>query len=194
MLTLLYADDSMACGEKIMNEELIKEQISDVAALMCGKNFAAGLKGSISVRLDGEQFFITAGNMPLRNTEPKKLIKLNKNFEIIRCMEGLSVTDDIDIHKKIYSSNQQIRAVLVAFPSSLCALEENPAEVRSKIKLFPKKVSKEEITVENCDSVMIADYGAAVFSDDIYKAYSMLEELALDADITLKKRISGSVL
>ncbi len=99
------------------DEDNIRENICRIAARACKQKLLFGTMGTISVRLNDQEFLITPPNVPLWKLKPENLTKVKAS----QFAENQNSFDDLFKYNAIYMQNPQINSIIFAYPPNLMA-------------------------------------------------------------------------
>lgn len=190
-----------------MNEQLIREQICDVCNKMWQLGWVAANDGNVSVKLDDNTFLCTPTGVSKSFITPDKLIKIDKDANIIEAEGDYRPSSEIKMHLRVYQERPDVGAVVHAHPpvSTGFALAHIPLDSYSLIEnaivigsvpITPFGVpSTNEVPeaiapyLAEHDVLLLEYHGALAVGSDIITAFYRMESLELVAKTTFYARM-----
>ncbi len=192
-----------------MNENELRKQICEICSRMWQQGWVAANDGNISVKLDENTFLATPTGISKSFMEPDKLVKINKNGEIIEAIEGYKPSSEIKMHLRCYKERPDIGAVVHAHPPTATgfALAHKALDTYSLIEcviaigavpIAPYGTpSTDEVPesiaplLPNHDVVLLENHGALTVGADLITAYYRMETLELWAKTSFVAQMLG---
>lgn len=190
-----------------MNEQLIREQICDVCNKMWQLGWVAANDGNVSVKLDDNTFLCTPTGVSKSFITPEKLIKIDKDANIIEAEGDFRPSSEIKMHLRVYQERPDVGAVVHAHPpvSTGFALAHIPLDSYSLIEnaivigsvpITPFGTpSTDEVPeaiapyLAEHDVLLLEYHGALAVGSDIITAFYRMESLELVAKTTFYARM-----
>ncbi len=192
-----------------MNENELRKQICEICRRMWQQGWVAANDGNISVKLDENTFLATPTGISKSFIEPEKLVKINKNGELIEAIEGYKPSSEIKMHLRCYKERPDIEAVVHAHPPTATgfALAHKALDTYSLIEcviaigavpIAPYGTpSTEEVPesiaplLPNHDVLLLENHGALTVGADLITAYYRMETLELWAKTSFVAQMLG---
>ncbi|MHC5268292.1 class II aldolase/adducin family protein [Enterococcus sp. LJL98] len=190
-----------------MNEQLIREQICDVCNKMWQLGWVAANDGNVSVKLDENTFLCTPTGVSKSFITPEKLIKIDKDANIIEAEGDYRPSSEIKMHLRVYKERPDVGSVVHAHPpvATGFALAHIPLDSYSLIEnaivvgsvpITPYGTpSTNEVPeaiapyLDEHDVLLLENHGALAVGSDIITAYYRMETLELVAKTTFYARM-----
>lgn len=193
----------------MVNETLLREQICDVCHKMWQLGWVAANDGNVSAKIDDNTFLATPTGISKSFITPEKLIKINKNGEIIEALDGFRPSSEIKMHLRCYEKRDDVFSVIHAHPPGATGFAvahksmdmynmiEDVAAIGS-VPLTPYGTPSTievpdaiEPFLEEHDVMLLENHGALAVGSDVITAFYRMESLELWAKITINAVILG---
>ena len=187
----------------------IKDQICDVCHKMWQLGWVAANDGNVSVLLDDGTILATPTGMSKSFITPEKLLRLDRQGNVLEAAEGLRPSSEIKMHLRCYDKRPDVRSVLHAHPPAatgfavahknmdmynmiedvavLGAVPLTPYGTPSTIEV-PDAI---EPFLDEHDVMLLENHGALSVGSDVITAFYRMESLELWAKITINAVILG---
>lgn len=192
-----------------MTEKEIKEQICDVCHKMWQLGWVAANDGNVSAKLADGTFLATPTGISKSFITPEKLVRINKNGEVLEGLAGYRPSSEIKMHLRCYTDRADVGAVVHAHPPTATgyAVANVPLDSYSMIETVvaigsvpvtpygtPSTLEVPENIapyLQEHDVVLLQNHGALAIGADIYTAYYRMETLELFAKISMNAHLLG---
>ncbi len=197
-----------------MDKEIIeiKNQICNVCQKMWQLGWVAANDGNVSARLSDGTFLATPTGISKSFITPEKLVRINKNYEIIEAESGYKPSSEIKMHLRCYEERDDVNSVLHAHPPTATgyAVANVPLDEYSMIETviaigsIPVTPYGTPSTNEVPDAiapylgehdvVLLQNHGALAVGGDVLTAFYRMETLELYAKISLNAHLLGGAV
>lgn len=192
-----------------LNDQEIREQICDICHKMWQLGWVAANDGNVSVKLSDGTFLATPTGMSKSFITPEKLVRIDKNGEIIEAISNYRPSSEIKMHLRCYQEREDIAAVLHAHPPAATgyAVANKPLDEYSMIETVialgsipvtpygtPSTYEVPEAIAPYLgehDALLLQNHGALTVGADLVTAYYRMETLELFAKISLNAHMLG---
>ena len=192
-----------------MNSQEIKELICDVCHKMWQLGWVAANDGNVSVKMDDGTFWVTPTGMSKSFITPDKLIRIDKDMNVIEGAPGLKPSSETKMHMRCYQEREDVGAVVHAHPPTATgyAVANRPLDNYSMIETviaigsIPVTPYGTPSTYEVPDAIapylqehdvlLLQNHGALTVGCDLITAYYRMETLELFAKISLNAELLG---
>ena len=192
-----------------MNSQEIKELICDVCHKMWQLGWVAANDGNVSVKMDDGTFWVTPTGMSKSFITPDKLIRIDKDMNVVEGAPGLKPSSETKMHMRCYEERPDVGAVVHAHPPTATgyAVANRPLDNYSMIETviaigsIPVTPSGTPSTYEVPDAItpylqehdvlLLQNHGALTVGCDLITAYYRMETLELYAKISLNAELLG---
>ena len=100
----------------------IKEQICDVCHKMWQLGWVAANDGNVSALLEDGTVLATPTGMSKSFITPDKLLRLDRQGNVLEAAEGLRPSSEIKMHLRCYDRREDVKAVIHAHPPGATGL------------------------------------------------------------------------
>lgn len=187
----------------------IKAQICDVCHKMWLLGWVAANDGNVSVKNGDGTFWITPSGISKSFITEDKLIRVDKNMNLLEGPEGYVPSSEIKMHMRCYEVRDDVGAVVHAHPPTATGYAvaglslDNYCMIETVITLgsvpltpyatpstceVPKAI---EPFLSEHDVLLLQNHGALSVGKDIMTAYYRMETLELFAKISLTAHMLG---
>ena len=187
----------------------IREQICDICHKMWQLGWVAANDGNVSVKLEDGTFLATPTGISKSFITPEKLVRIDKEGNILESVDGYKPSSEIKMHLKCYRDRDDIGAVVHAHPPTATgfAVANVPLDKYTMIETIvslgaipitdyctpstnevPKAI---EPFLQEHDVILLKNHGALAVGVDLITAYYKMETLELFAKISLNARLLG---
>lgn len=191
------------------NLQAVKEQICDVCHKMWQLGWVAANDGNVSVKLEDGTFLATPTGISKSFITPEKLIRINKEGEVLEAAEGFRPSSEIKMHLRCYEKRADVGSVLHAHPPGATGFAVahrsmdmynmiEDVAVLGSVPLTPYGTpSTSEVPdaiepyLEEHDVMLLENHGALAVGSDVLTAFYRMESLELWAKITINAIILG---
>ena len=192
-----------------MNSQEIKELICDVCHKMWQLGWVAANDGNVSVKMDDGTFWVTPTGMSKSFITPDKLIRIDKDMNVVEGAPGLKPSSETKMHMRCYEERPDVGAVVHAHPPTATgyAVANRPLDNYSMIETviaigsIPVTPYSTPSTYEVPDAItpyhqehdvlLLQNHGALTVGCDLITAYYRKETLELYAKISLNAELLG---
>lgn len=193
----------------MQNIEEVKNQICDVCHKMWQLGWVAANDGNVSVKLEDGTILATPTGMSKSFITPEKLIRIDKDGNILEGAEGLRPSSEIKMHLRCYEKREDVFSVIHAHPPGATGFAvahkamdmynmiEDVAVIGS-VPLTPYGTPSTievpdaiEPYLEEHDVMLLENHGALAIGSDVITAFYRMESLELWAKITINAVILG---
>lgn len=192
-----------------MNSQEIKELICDVCHKMWQLGWVAANDGNVSVKMDDGTFWVTPTGMSKSFITPDKLIRIDKDMNVVEGAPGLKPSSETKMHMRCYEERPDVGAVVHAHPPTATgyAVANRPLDNYSMIETviaigsIPVTPYGTPSTYEVPDAItpylqehdvlLLQNHGALTVGCDLITAYYRMETLELYAKISLNAELLG---
>lgn len=94
----------------------IREQICDICHKMWQLGWVAANDGNVSVKLEDGTFLATPTGISKSFITPEKLVRIDKDGNILEALPGYRPSSEIKMHLRCYQERADVGAVLHAHP------------------------------------------------------------------------------
>lgn len=187
----------------------IREEICKVCYNMWQLGWVAANDGNVSVKLSDGSFLATPTGISKSFITPEKLVRINKNGEILEAHDGYKPSSEIKMHLRCYEERKDVNAVVHAHPPAATAYalvnraldEYTMIETVVAIGSIPVTPYGTPSTYEVPDAItpylkkhdvlLLQNHGALTVGSDLLTAYYRMETLELFAKISINAEILG---
>ena len=187
----------------------IKEQICDMCHKMWQLGWVAANDGNVSALLEDGTVLATPTGMSKSFITPDKLLRLDRQGNVLEAAEGLRPSSEIKMHLRCYDKREDVKAVIHAHPPGATgfAVAHRPMDMYNMIEdvsvigavpLTPYGTpSTTEVPdaiepyLEEHDVMLLENHGALAVGSDVVTAFYRMESLELWAKITINAIILG---
>lgn len=191
-------------SRKYISEAEGRKLICEIGRRMYSKNFAAANDGNISVILSSDEILCTPTGVSKGFMSEDDLTVVNMHGKILKGDKAPS--SEIKMHLEVYKNNPNISAVVHAHPINATALSvagipltepilTESVVVTGEIPLAPYATAGTEEAANavrpfcrSYNGVLLANHGAVVWSNDLMKAWFIMESLEQTAEIYIKSK------
>ncbi|MGN0486178.1 MAG: class II aldolase/adducin family protein [Acutalibacteraceae bacterium] len=189
--------------------DLIKSQICDVCHKMWQLGWVAANDGNVSALLSDGTVLATPTGMSKSFITPEKLVRLDRQGNVLEAAEGLRPSSEIKMHLRCYDKREDVFSVIHAHPPGATGFAvahrsmdmynmiEDVAAIGS-VPLTPYGTpSTAEVPdaiepyLEEHDVMLLENHGALAVGSDVITAFYRMESLELWAKITINAIILG---
>ena len=192
-----------------MTEQALKEQICDVCHKMWQLGWVAANDGNVSAMLDENALLVTPTGISKSFITPEKLVKIDRQGNILEASEGYRPSSEIKMHLRCYDKRPDVRSVIHAHPpgSTGFAVAHKAMDMYNMIEdiycigsvpLTPYGTpSTSEVPdaiepyLQDHDVMLLENHGALTVGEDLLTAFYHMESLELWAKITINAVILG---
>jgi hypothetical protein len=186
-----------------MNEQELKDQICDVCHKMWQLGWVAANDGNVTVKLPDGNFFATPTGISKSFITPEKLVRIDKEGNILEANEGYRPSSEIKMHMRCYQDRPDVGAVVHAHPPTATGFavahvhldRYDMIETVVSLGLIPitpyGTPSTYEVPeaiapyIQEHDAVLLENHGALTLGANLIDAYYKMETLELFAKINL---------
>ena len=187
----------------------IKEQICDVCHKTWQLGWVAANDGNVTAMLDDGTLLATPTGMSKSFITPEKLIRIDRQGNVLEAAEGLRPSSEIKMHLRCYDKRPDVRSVIHAHPPAATGFAvahknmdmynmiEDVAVIGS-VPVTPYGTPSTyevpdaiEPYLENHDVMLLENHGALAVGSDVITAFYRMESLELWAKITINAVILG---
>lgn len=187
----------------------VREQICDVCHKMWQLGWVAANDGNVSVKLDDGTFLATPTGISKSFITPEKLIRIDKEGNILEAVGNYKPSSEIKMHLRCYTEREDVGAVVHAHPPTATgfAVANIPLDkytmIETVVALGSIPVtpygtpSTNEVPeaiapyLAEHDVMLLKNHGALSVGDSLLTAYYKMETLELFAKISLNARLLG---
>ena len=192
-----------------MNSQEIKELICDVCHKMWQLGWVAANDGNVSVKMDDGTFWVTPTGLSKSFITPEKLIRIDKDMNVLEGAPGLKPSSETKMHMRCYEERPDVGAVVHAHPPTATgyAVANRPLDCYSMIETVitigaipvtpygtPSTYEVPEAIapyLQEHDVLLLQNHGALTVGCDLITAYYRMETLELFAKISLNAELLG---
>lgn len=190
-------------------EQQIKEQMCDVCHKMWQLGWVAANDGNVTVKLDDNTFLATPTGISKSFITPAKIVKIDKDGNVLEGMEGYRASSEIKMHLRCYTEREDVGAVVHAHPpvatgyavahksldsynmiETVIALGSIPVTPYGTPSTYEVPDAIAPYLGEH-DAVLLMNHGALTVGADLITAYYRMETLELFAKINLTATLLG---
>ena len=190
-------------------EQQIKEQMCDVCHKMWQLGWVAANDGNVTVKLDDNTFLATPTGISKSFITPEKIVKIDKEGNVIEGMEGYRASSEIKMHLRCYTEREDVGSVVHAHPpvatgyavaqksldsynmiETVIALGSIPVTPYGTPSTYEVPDAIAPYLGEH-DAVLLMNHGALTVGSDLITAYYRMETLELFAKINLTATLLG---
>lgn len=191
-------------------EQQIKEQMCDVCHKMWQLGWVAANDGNVTVKLeDSSTFFATPTGISKSFITPEKIVKIDKDGNVLEGLEGYRPSSEIKMHLRCYTEREDVGAVVHAHPpvatgyavahksldsynmiETVIALGSIPVTPYGTPSTYEVPDAIAPYLGEH-DAVLLMNHGALTVGTDLITAYYRMETLELFAKINLTATLLG---
>ncbi len=193
----------------MQNIEEVKNQICDVCHKMWQLGWVAANDGNVSVKLEDGTILATPTGMSKSFITPEKLIRIDKDGNILEGAEGLRPSSEIKMHLRCYEKREDVFSVIHAHPPGATGFAVahkamdmynmiDDVAVIGSVPLTPYGTPSTievpdaiEPYLEEHDVMLLENHGALAIGSDVITAFYRMESLELWAKITINAVILG---
>ena len=187
----------------------IKEQICDVCHKTWQLGWVAANDGNVTALLDDGTLLATPTGMSKSFITPEKLIRIDRQGNVLEAAEGLRPSSEIKMHLRCYDKRPDVRSVIHAHPPAATGFAvahknmdmynmiEDVAVIGS-VPVTPYGTPSTyevpdaiEPYLEDHDVMLLENHGALAVGSDVITAFYRMESLELWAKITINAVILG---
>ena len=190
-------------------EQQIKEQMCDVCHKMWQLGWVAANDGNVTVKLDDNTFLATPTGISKSFITPEKIVKIDKEGNVIEGMDGYRASSEIKMHLRCYTEREDVGSVVHAhqpvatgYAVAQKSLDSyNMIETVIALGSIPVTPYGTPSTYEvpdaiapylgEHDAVLLMNHGALTVGSDLITAYYRMETLELFAKINLTATLLG---
>lgn len=187
----------------------IREQICDVCHKMWQLGWVAANDGNVTVKLDDGTFLATPTGISKSFITPEKLVRIDKDANIIEAVGNYKPSSEIKMHLRCYTEREDVGAVVHAHPPTATgfAVANVPLDKYTMIETIVAlgsipvtpycTPSTNEVPeaiapfLSEHDVILLKNHGALAVGADLITAYYKMETLELFAKISLNARLLG---
>lgn len=187
----------------------LREQICDICHKMWQLGWVAANDGNVSVKLEDGTFLATPTGISKSFITPEKLVRIDKDGNVLEGLEGYRPSSEIKMHLRCYEEREDVGAVLHAHPATATAYaiankaldEYSMIETVIALGSIPVTPYGTPSTYEvpnaiapylaEHDAVLLQNHGALTVGADVLTAYYRMETLELFAKISLNAHLLG---
>lgn len=191
------------------NIEEQKELICDICHKMWQLGWVAANDGNVSVKLDDGTILATPTGMSKSFITPEKLIRIDREGNVLEAAEGLRPSSEIKMHLRCYDKRDDVMSVIHAHPPGATGFAVahkamdmynmiEDVAVMGAVPLTPYGTpSTTEVPdaiepyLEEHDVMLLENHGALAVGSDVVTAFYRMESLELWAKITINAVILG---
>ena len=192
-----------------MNLNEIKDQICDVCHKMWQLGWVAANDGNVSVKLEDGTFLVTPTGISKSFITPEKLLRIDREYNILEGAEGYRPSSEIKMHMRCYEKRPDVNSVIHAHPPGATGFAVahramdmynmiEDVTVLGAVPLTPYGTpSTSEVPdaiepyLDRHDAMLLENHGALTVGSDLITAYYRMESLELWAKITINAVILG---
>lgn len=192
----------------LSNMEL-REEICDICHKMWQLGWVAANDGNVSAKLADGSFLTTPTGISKSFITPEKLVRIDKNGNILEAEEGYRPSSEIKMHLRCYEERPDVGGVLHAHPpvATGFAVANIPLDEYSMIETvitigsIPVTPYATPSTYEVPDTIapylamhdamLLQNHGALTVGADVVTAYYRMETVELFAKISMNARLLG---
>ena len=186
-----------------------KELICDVCHKMWQLGWVAANDGNVSALLGDDTILATPTGMSKSFITPDKLIRIDREGNVLEAAEGLRPSSEIKMHLRCYDKRPDVKSVIHAHPPGATGFAvahkamdmynmiEDVAVIGS-VPLTPYGTPSTvevpnaiEPYLEEHDVMLLENHGALAVGSDVITAFYRMESLELWAKITINAVILG---
>ncbi len=186
-----------------------KDLICDVCHKMWQLGWVAANDGNVSAMLDDGTILATPTGMSKSFITPDKLIRIDRQGNVLEAAEGLRPSSEIKMHLRCYDKRPDVCSVIHAHPPGATGFAvahkamdmynmiEDVAAIGS-VPLTPYGTPSTievpnaiEPYLEEHDVMLLENHGALAVGSDVITAFYRMESLELWAKITINAVILG---
>ncbi|MBS5932132.1 MAG: class II aldolase/adducin family protein [Clostridiales bacterium] len=190
-------------------EQQIKEQMCDVCHKMWQLGWVAANDGNVTVKLEDNTFFATPTGISKSFITPEKIVKIDKDGNVLEGLEGYRPSSEIKMHLRCYTEREDVGAVVHAHPpvatgyavahksldsynmiETVIALGSIPVTPYGTPSTYEVPDAIASYLGEH-DAVLLMNHGALTVGADLITAYYRMETLELFAKINLTATLLG---
>lgn len=190
-------------------EQQIKEQMCDVCHKMWQLGWVAANDGNVTVKLEDSTFFATPTGISKSFITPEKIVKIDKDGNVLEGLEGYRPSSEIKMHLRCYTEREDVGAVVHAHPpvatgyavahksldsynmiETVIALGSIPVTPYGTPSTYEVPDAIAPYLGEH-DAVLLMNHGALTVGTDLITAYYRMETLELFAKINLTATLLG---
>lgn len=190
-------------------EQQIKEQMCDVCHKMWQLGWVAANDGNVTVKLEDNTFFATPTGISKSFITPEKIVKIDKDGNVLEGLEGYRPSSEIKMHLRCYTEREDVGAVVHAHPpvatgyavahksldsynmiETVIALGSIPVTPYGTPSTYEVPDAIAPYLGEH-DAVLLMNHGALTVGADLITAYYRMETLELFAKINLTATLLG---
>lgn len=190
-------------------EKQIKEQMCDVCHKMWQLGWVAANDGNVTVKLEDNTFFATPTGISKSFITPEKIVKIDKDGNVLEGLEGYRPSSEIKMHLRCYTEREDVGAVVHAHPpvatgyavahksldsynmiETVIALGSIPVTPYGTPSTYEVPDAIAPYLGEH-DAVLLMNHGALTVGADLITAYYRMETLELFAKINLTATLLG---
>lgn len=190
-------------------EQQIKEQMCDVCHKMWQLGWVAANDGNVTVKLDDNTFLATPTGISKSFITPEKIVKIDKEGNVVEGLEGYRASSEIKMHLRCYTEREDVGAVVHAHPpvatgyavahksldsynmiETVIALGSIPVTPYGTPSTYEVPDAIAPYLGEH-DAVLLMNHGALTVGADLITAYYRMETLELFAKINLTATLLG---
>lgn len=186
-----------------------KDLICDVCHKMWQLGWVAANDGNVSAMLKDGTILTTPTGMSKSFITPDKLIRIDRQGNVLEAAEGLRPSSEIKMHLRCYDKREDVRSVIHAHPPGATGFAVahkamdmyNMIEDVTVIGSVPLTPYGTPSTVEvpnaiepylqEHDVMLLENHGALAVGSDVITAFYRMESLELWAKITINAVILG---
>ena len=187
----------------------LREQICDICHKMWQLGWVAANDGNVSAKLPDGTFLATPTGISKSFITPEKLVRIDKDGNVLEGLEGYRPSSEIKMHLRCYEEREDVGAVLHAHPATATAYavanksldEYSMIETVIALGSIPVTPYGTPSTYEvpnaiapylaEHDAVLLQNHGALTVGADVLTAYYRMETLELFAKISLNAHLLG---
>lgn len=187
----------------------LREQICDVCHKMWQLGWVAANDGNVSAKLPDGTFLATPTGISKSFITPEKLVRIDKDGNVLEGLEGARPSSEIKMHLRCYAEREDVGAVVHAHPpvATGFAVANVPLDEYSMIETViaigsvpvtpygtPSTNEVPEAIapyLAEHDVMLLQNHGALSVGSDIITAYYRMETLELFAKISLNAHMLG---
>ncbi len=187
----------------------IREQICDICHKMWQLGWVAANDGNVTVKLEDGTFLATPTGISKSFITPEKLVRIDKDGNILESIDGYKPSSEIKMHLRCYQDRDDVGAVVHAHPPTATgfAVANVPLDKYTMIETIvalgsipitpyctpstnevPEAISP---FLAEHDVILLKNHGALAVGADLVTAYYKMETLELFAKISLNARLLG---
>ncbi|MFI3175094.1 MAG: class II aldolase/adducin family protein [Bacillota bacterium] len=187
----------------------VRDQVCDICYKMWQLGWVAANDGNVSVLLEDGTVLCTPTGMSKSFITPDKLLRVDRNGEIVEAADGLRPSSEMKMHLRCYDRRDDVKSVIHAHPPGATgfAVAHKPMDMYNMIEdvaaigsvpLTPYGTpSTSEVPdaiepyLEDHDVMLLENHGALAVGSDPVTAFYRMESLELWAKITINAVILG---